>query len=41
MGKKKHKKNKKSEIDLMTWLVGAITDLTIGLILVIISKLLE
>lgn len=37
---KKHK-NKKSDIDWKTWLVGAITDLLIGLILTIISKLLE
>ena len=41
MSKKKHKKNKKSEIDLKTWLVSTITDLLIGLILMIISKLLE
>ncbi len=37
---KKHKK-KKSDINLKTWLVGAITDLIIGIILTIIAKLLE
>ncbi len=40
MSKKKHKK-KKSDINLETWLVGAITDLIIGIILTIIAKLLE
>ncbi len=40
MSKKKHKK-KKSDINLKTWLVGAITDLIIGIILTIIAKLLE
>ena len=39
MSKKKHKK-KKSDINLKTWLVGAITDLIIGIILTIIAKLL-
>lgn len=40
MSKKKHKK-KKSDINFKTWLVGAITDLIIGIILTIIAKLLE
>lgn len=40
MSKKKHKK-KKSDINLKTWLVGAITDLIIGIILTVIAKLLE
>lgn len=40
MSKKKHKK-KKSDINLTTWLVSAITDLIIGIILTIIAKLLE
>lgn len=40
MSKKKHKK-KKSDIDLKTWLVGAITDLIIGIALLLIQKLLE
>lgn len=37
---KKHKK-KKSEITFRTWLVGAITDLIIGIALLLIQKLLE
>ena len=37
---KKHKK-KKSDIDIKTWLVGAITDLIIGIALLLIKKLLE
>lgn len=40
MSKKTHKK-KKPESNFKTWLVGALTDLTIGIILLIISKLLE
>ncbi len=40
MSKKKHKK-KKSDINIKTWLVGAITDLIIGIILTITAKLLE
>ena len=37
---KKHKK-KKSEIDLKTWTVSAITDLFIGIILLILNKLFD
>lgn len=37
----KRKKNKKSEVDWKTWLVGATTDLLIGIILLIIDKLLN
>lgn len=39
---KKHKhKKKKPEITFKTWLVGAITDLFIGIALLLIQKLLE
>ncbi len=34
-------KMKKSEIDLKSWLLGAITDLIIGIILLILDKLLN
>jgi hypothetical protein len=34
------KKNKKSESKLKTWLVTVLTDLTIGIILIIIEKLI-
>lgn len=34
------KKNKKSEDAFKTWLVGASTDLVIGIILIIIGKLI-
>ena len=40
MSKKKHKK-KKSEIDLKTCLVSAITDLFIGIIILILEKLFD
>ncbi len=40
MSKKKHKR-KKSDIDIKTLAVSAITDLIIGIILTIIAKLLE
>lgn len=33
--------NKKSEIDWKSWLLGAITDLVIGTILIILDKLLN
>lgn len=36
---KKHKR-KKSDIDILTLLIGAITDLIIGIILLILDKLL-
>lgn len=38
MSKKKQKK--KSDIDLKSWTLGVITDLTIGIILLILDKLL-
>lgn len=41
MSKKHKKKKKKSEIDTKTWLVGAITDLIIGIALLLLQKLLE
>lgn len=31
----------KSEIDLKSWLLGAITDLVVGIILIILDKLLN
>lgn len=34
-------KMKKSEIDIKSWLLGAITDLIIGIILLILDKLLN
>ena len=37
--KKEADKKKKSEIDIKTWLVSAITDLFIGIILLILDKL--
>lgn len=37
---KKHKK-KKPENNFKTWLVGALTDLIIGIALLLIQKLLE
>lgn len=40
MSKKHKKKKKKSEIDLKTWAVSSITDLIVGIILLIIAKLL-
>ncbi len=33
--------NKKSDSKFKTWLVGVLTDLMVGIILLIISKLLE
>lgn len=33
--------NKKSEIDWKSWTLGAITDLVIGIILIILDKLLN
>lgn len=39
MGKKRKRKTKKSAIDKKTWLVNAITDLIIGIILLILDKL--
>ena len=38
---RKHPEKKKSDIDLKSWLLGAITDLTIGIILLILDKLLN
>ena len=35
------KKRKKSESNYKTWLVGALTDLVIGIILLILDKLLN
>ncbi len=35
------KKHKRKKSDIKTWAVGAITDLIIGIILLIISKLFE
>lgn len=40
MSKKKHKKMKKSKIDWKTLTVNAISDLIIGIILLLISKLI-
>lgn len=37
----KKRKRKKSENAFMTWLVGALTDLVIGIILLIISELIN
>jgi hypothetical protein len=37
----KQKKNKKSESELKTWLVNSLTDLIIGLILILIDKLIN
>jgi hypothetical protein len=37
----KQKKNKKSDSELKTWTVGALTDLIIGLILILIDKLIN
>lgn len=39
--KKKKSKKKKPESNFKTWLVGALTDLVIGIILLMISELLE
>ncbi len=36
----RRKSKEKSEIDLKSWLLGAITDLAIGIILLILDKLL-
>ena len=38
---RKHSKKKKSEIDRKSWLLGAITDLIVGIILLILDKLLN
>ena len=38
---RKHPEKKKSDIDLKSWLLGAITDLVIGIILLILDKLLK
>lgn len=38
---RKHPEKKKSDIDWKSWLLGAITDLTIGIILLILDKLLN
>lgn len=38
---RKKPKKQKSEIDLKSWLLGAITDLIIGIILLILDKLLS
>lgn len=38
---RKHPENKKSDIDWKSWLLGAITDLIIGIILLILDKLLN
>lgn len=38
---RKRAKNKKSEIDWKSWTLGAITDLAIGIILLILDKLLN
>ena len=38
---RKHPEKKKSDIDLKSWLLGAITDLIIGIILLILDKLLN
>lgn len=35
----KHSKKKKSDIDLKSWLLGAITDLVVGIILLILDRL--
>lgn len=35
------KQNKKSEINWKSWLLGAITDLTVGIILIIIDRILN
>lgn len=35
------RKKKKSDSNLKTWAVGALTDLIIGIILLLLSKLLE
>lgn len=38
---RKHPEKKKSDIDWKSWLLGVITDLTIGIILLILDKLLN
>jgi hypothetical protein len=38
---RKYPEKKKSDIDLKSWLLGAITDLAIGIILLILDKLLN
>lgn len=38
---RKRPENKKSEIDLKSWILGAITDLIIGIILLILDRLLN
>ena len=38
---RKHPEKKKSEIELKSWALGAITDLVIGIILLILDKLLN
>ena len=38
---RKHPEKKKSDIDWKGWVLGAITDLTIGIILLILDKLLN
>lgn len=38
---RKKPKKEKSESDFKTWLVGALTDLIIGIILLILDKLLN
>lgn len=38
---RKHSKKKKSEIDWKSWTLGAITDLAVGIILLILDKLLN
>ena len=35
----KHSKKKKPGIDLKSWLLGAITDLVVGIILLILDRL--
>ena len=38
---RKRPEKKKPEIDLKSWLLGAITDLVIGIILLILDRLLN
>lgn len=38
---RKYPEKKKSDIDWKGWVLGAITDLTIGIILLILDKLLN
>jgi hypothetical protein len=38
---KRRRQKKKPDIDWKSWLLGAITDLTIGIILLILQKLLS